>query len=85
MTVTTNDVKKAARLAQIPVEDARLDPLAKELDAIVQWVEQLNDVDVEGVTPMAGVASAQAHLRQDVVSDGGKQAEILANAPNRSM
>lgn len=81
MAVTTDDVKKAARLAQIAVTDDRLEPLASELDSIVNWIEQLNDVDIDGVEPMAGISNAETPMRPDVVTDGNKQADVLANAP----
>ena len=52
MSVTKEDVRKVARLSRIAVSEDRLEPLANELSAIMGWIEQLNEVDVEGVEPM---------------------------------
>ena len=81
MSVTRDDVKKVARLSRIAVPEERLDPLAKEIDAIMGWIEQLNEVDVEGVEPMTSVVEATLPLRDDVVTDGNIQDQVLANAP----
>lgn len=79
------DVKTAARvahLARIRVEDEALPKLADELSAILGFMEQLNEVDVDGVEPMTSVTPMAAPLRADVVNDGGIQERILANAPD---
>ena len=79
------DVKTAARvahLARIRVEDEALPKLADELSAILGFMEQLNEVDVDGVEPMTSVTPMNAPQREDVVNDGGIQERILANAPD---
>lgn len=81
MSVTKEDVRKVARLSRIAVEEARLEPLAGELDAIIKWIEQLNEVDVAGVEPMTSVVAAKLPMREDKVTDGGKADQVLANAP----
>jgi aspartyl-tRNA(Asn)/glutamyl-tRNA(Gln) amidotransferase subunit C len=81
MSVTKEDVRKVARLSRIAVEDARLETLAGELNGILGWIDQLNEVDVEGVEPMTSVVEAVMPMREDVVTDGDKVDEILANAP----
>jgi aspartyl-tRNA(Asn)/glutamyl-tRNA(Gln) amidotransferase subunit C len=81
MSVTKDDVKKVARLARIRVADEALEPLSKELSGILDWIEQLNEVDVEGVEPMTSVVDAKLPLRADEVTDGNRQDEVLANAP----
>ncbi len=81
MSVTKDDVRKVARLSRIAVEDARLETLAGELNGILGWIDQLNEVDVEGVEPMTSVVEAVMPMREDVVSDGDKVGEVLANAP----
>lgn len=81
MSVTKDDVKKVARLARIAVPDDRLEPLAGELNGIMNWIDQLNEVDVEGVEPMTSVVDATLPKRKDEVTDGGIQDQVLANAP----
>lgn len=81
MSVTKEDVRKVARLSRIAVEDARLETLAGELNGILGWIDQLNEVDVEGVEPMTSVVEAVMPMREDVVTDGDKVDEVLANAP----
>ena len=81
MAIDAATVKKVARLARIRVEDAELEPLAGELSGILAWIEQLNEVDTEGVEPMTSVVAAKLPMRQDVVTEPGDPARILANAP----
>ena len=82
MPIDTNTARRVARLARIRVEEERLPALAAEFDAILRFVEQLNEVDVEGVEPMASVTPMRLKRREDVVTDGGRQAEVLLNAPD---
>jgi len=81
MSVTKDDVRKVARLSRIAVEDGRLDTLAGELNGILGWIDQLNEVDVDGVEPMTSVVEASLPMREDTVTDGDKPEEVLANAP----
>ena len=81
MAIDAATVKKVARLARIRVEDDRLAPLAAELSAIMAWIEQLDEVDTEGVAPMASTEAVTLPMREDVVTDGGDPAVVLANAP----
>ncbi|MEO1028617.1 MAG: Asp-tRNA(Asn)/Glu-tRNA(Gln) amidotransferase subunit GatC [Pseudomonadota bacterium] len=81
MSVTKEDVEKVARLSRIAVDEDRLPSLANELNGILKWIEQLNEVDVEGVDPMTSVVAADLPMRDDVVTDGGIQDDVLANAP----
>ena len=81
MSIDAATVKKVARLARIKVEDAELEPLAAELSGILTWIEQLNEVDTEGVAPMASTEAVTLPMRDDVVTDGGSAAPVLANAP----
>jgi aspartyl-tRNA(Asn)/glutamyl-tRNA(Gln) amidotransferase subunit C len=81
MSVTKEDVRKVARLSRIAVPDEHLEQLAGELTGIMGWIEQLNEVDIEGVEPMTSVVAAALPMREDVVTDGGIQDQILANAP----
>ncbi len=77
-------VRRIARLARIHVDDAQVAQLQNELSGILAWVEQLNEVDVTGVEPLAGGAVMAMKMRDDVVTDGGDPEAILANAPDRS-
>ena len=79
--VTAETVRKIARLSRLHVEETRLAPLADELNGILGWIEQLNEVDVEGVEPMTSAVDMKAPLRTDKITDGGKREAVLANAP----
>lgn len=81
--VSPDDVKKIARLSRLHVETDQLQPLADDLNGILGWIEQLNEVDVEGVAPMTSAVDMPAPLRKDTISDGGKRDEILKNAPKK--
>ena len=79
--VSAQDVKKIARLSRLHVEDAACAPIADDLNGILGWIEQLGEVDVEGVEPMTSAVDMAAPLRADKVSDGGKRDDVLQNAP----
>jgi len=80
-TVSAKDVKKIARLSRLHVNEDRLQPLADELNGILGWIEQLQEVDVEGVEPMTSAVAMAAPMREDKVTDGKKRKDVLANAP----
>jgi aspartyl-tRNA(Asn)/glutamyl-tRNA(Gln) amidotransferase subunit C len=82
MSVDQTTVRRIARLARIAVTDAEVPHLQGELNAILQFVEQLNEVDVDGVEPMTSVTPMAMKKRQDVVDDGGYPERVLANAPS---
>ena len=82
MTIDTDTARKVARLARIRVEEERLPALAREFDAILGFIEQLNEVDVEGVEPMTSVTPMRLKRREDVVTDGNQQDKVLLNAPD---
>jgi aspartyl-tRNA(Asn)/glutamyl-tRNA(Gln) amidotransferase subunit C len=82
MAIDENTVRKVARLARIALPEERVGPMAQELNGILAWIEQLNEVDVEGVAPMtSAVEGATLPMREDVVTDGGDPQRVLANAP----
>jgi len=85
MAVDKETVRKVARLARIAEPEERLEPLAREISGILGWIEQLNEVDVEGVEAMASTVDVNLPLREDVLQDGytgGGQADnVVANAP----
>jgi len=80
MSLDKDDVKKIAFLARIRVPDAALEPLAGELSNIIGWVEQLSEVDTDGVQPMTSVADITLPRRDDAVLDGDRAEDVLANA-----
>jgi aspartyl-tRNA(Asn)/glutamyl-tRNA(Gln) amidotransferase subunit C len=82
MSIDANTVRKVAHLARIAVRDDELAPLADELNVILGWVEQLAEVDVTGIEPMTSVTPMALKRRRDEVTDGNRQADILANAPD---
>lgn len=79
--VNADDVKKIARLSRLHVEQADLEPIAQDLNGILKWIEQLSEVNVEGVTPMTSAVDMDAPLRKDDITDGGVRDQVLANAP----
>ena len=81
MSVDISTVKRVARLARIAVSEDDATRMTGELNAILGFVEQLNEVDVAGVEPMTSVTPMAMKKRRDVVNDGGKAADIVANAP----
>jgi aspartyl-tRNA(Asn)/glutamyl-tRNA(Gln) amidotransferase subunit C len=81
MAIDAATVKKVASLARIKEADDRLEPLAKELSGILQWIDQLAEVDTDGVEPMASAVAVRLPMREDVITDGGDPARVLANAP----
>ncbi len=81
MSVTPDDVRRIARLARIAAPEDRLAALADELNGILDWIEQLNEVDVTGVEPMTSAVAAALPMREDVVTDGDMRDDVLANAP----
>ena len=84
MSLDSATVRRIAKLARIRVEEADVPRLQGELNNILGWIEQLSEVNVDGVAPLTGGAQIALRLRQDAVTDGGIQAEILANAPDRA-
>ena len=82
MSISETEARKVAHLARIAVADEALPALAAELNGILHFMEQLNEVDVEGVEPMTGVEPMRLKRREDAVTDGGQQAAILSNAPD---
>jgi aspartyl-tRNA(Asn)/glutamyl-tRNA(Gln) amidotransferase subunit C len=81
MSVDANTVRHIAKLARIAVSDAEVEALAPELNNILGWVEQLQEVDVSGVEPMTAVIPNRLRLREDAVTDGGIREDVLRNAP----
>jgi len=83
MSVDADTVRRVARLARIAVADDEVEPLRGELNAILAFVEQLGEVNVEGVEPMTSVTPMAMKMRNDDVTDGGIADDIVKNAPAR--
>jgi aspartyl-tRNA(Asn)/glutamyl-tRNA(Gln) amidotransferase subunit C len=81
MSVDLDTVKRVAKLARIAVDDEKAERMQGELNAILGFVEQLNEVDIDGVEPMTSVAEMDMKKRVDVISDGSKADDVTANAP----
>ncbi|GGL72902.1 Asp-tRNA(Asn)/Glu-tRNA(Gln) amidotransferase subunit GatC [Wenxinia marina] len=82
MSIDKDTAARVAHLARIRVDEERLPALAEEFNAILGFIEQLNEVDVDGVEPMTSVTPMRLKRREDVVTDGDRQAEVLKNAPD---
>ena len=81
MAIDAATVRKVARLARIAEPEDRLELLARELNGIMTWIEQLNEVDTTGVEPMTSAVAMALPLREDVVTEGGDPSKVLSNAP----
>jgi aspartyl-tRNA(Asn)/glutamyl-tRNA(Gln) amidotransferase subunit C len=81
MAIDAATVRKVARLARIAEPEERLEPLARELSGILDWIEQLAEVNTDGVEPMTTSVAMKLPLRDDVVTEGGDPARVLSNAP----
>ena len=84
MAIDAATVRRVARLARIREPEDRLEALARELSAILGWIEQLNEIDTDGVEPMTSAVAAKLPMREDVVTDGGDADAILSNAPAKA-
>ncbi len=83
MAVTTQEVQKIASLARLAMSEQDAAALAPELNKILGFVEQLEEVDTSSVAPMAAVIPNTLRLREDAVTDGNVREKVLANAPAR--
>jgi aspartyl-tRNA(Asn)/glutamyl-tRNA(Gln) amidotransferase subunit C len=81
LSVDTETVRRVAHLARIAVAEGELENLRVELNAILDFVEQLAEIDVKGVEPMTSVTPMTMKMREDEVTDGGIPDAIIANAP----
>ena len=81
MSVDTVTVKRVAKLSRIAITDERAESMQSELNTILGFVEQLQEVDVEGVEPMTSVVDMVMRKRSDEINDGNKAEDVTANAP----
>ena len=82
MSVNAETVRHVAKLARIAMSDAEIEELVPELNNILGWVEQLGEVDTDGVEPLTAVIDLKLRLRDDVVTDGNIRDKVLLNAPD---
>lgn len=83
MSLDPATVLRIARLARIRVDAGQVEALRGDLNSILGWIEQLDEVNTEGVAPLAGVTHMALRLREDVIADGGVADAVLGNAPDR--
>ena len=81
MSVTNEDVRHIAKLARLAMSDNEIEAMVPELNSILGWVEQLGEVDTDGVDPLTAVIPNTLRLRNDKVTDGDCRDDVLANAP----
>jgi aspartyl-tRNA(Asn)/glutamyl-tRNA(Gln) amidotransferase subunit C len=81
MSVSSEQVRHIAKLARIAMSDAEINALVPELNNILGWVEQLSEVNTDGVEPLTAVIDQKLRLRDDVITEGDIRDEVLANAP----
>ena len=81
MSVDVETIRRVARLARLRVPEGELEGLTGEINGILAWIDQLEEVDVEGVEPMTSAVETTLPLREDAITDGGKRDDVLANAP----
>ena len=82
MSVDTATVRHIARLARLQMSDAEVEAMVPELNNILHWVEQLAEVDTDGVEPLTAVIENHLRLRDDVIDDGDVRDAVLENAPD---
>jgi aspartyl-tRNA(Asn)/glutamyl-tRNA(Gln) amidotransferase subunit C len=82
MSVNAEQVRHVARLARIAMSDAEVEKMVPEFNNILTWVEQLGEVDTDGVEPLTAVIANELRLRDDVVNDGNVRDDVLMNAPD---
>ena len=84
MSLTTEQIKKIAKLARIRLSETEVEHFGKEISGILNWIEMLQEVNTDKVTQMASVSSIGLSTRPDEVTDGNIQADILKNAPKNA-
>ena len=82
MSVNEQQVRHVAKLARLALSDAEIDKMVPELNNILGWVEQLGEVNTDGVEPLTAVIDLKLRLRDDVVNDGEMRDDVLLNAPD---
>ena len=83
MALNQETIKNLSTLARLRLPQEREEKILSDLQSILDWVEQLKEVDIEGVEPLVSVTEGNAPMRKDVVTDGGLQKELMMNAPEK--
>ena len=81
MSVDKDTVRRIAKLSRIALDEARVGPMVDELNSIFAWVQQLNEVNVEGILPLTSVVAQRLKMRDDKITDGDNANALMANAP----
>ena len=84
MSIDKNQVKKVAKLSRISLDDSKLESLSKDLDSILNFVEQLNKLDTEKIEPLTSIVDKTLEPRKDVINDGKIKDQILINSPEKN-
>lgn len=84
MSITFDDGKKLARLARLEMDDAEIERRVDNVNGILGWISQLQEVNTDGVEPLRDVVGSDLHLRVDEINDGGDPKKVLANAPEET-
>ena len=84
MSIDKNQVKKVAKLSRISLEDSKLETLSKDLDSILNFVEELNKVDTKKIEPLSSVVNKKLEPRNDKINDGKIKTDILKNSPDNN-
>ena len=84
MPIDKNQVKKVAKLSRISLDDTKLDSLSKDLDSILSFVDQLNELDTDKIKALTSITNKTLESRNDVVDDGKIKNEILKNSPDKN-
>ena len=83
MKIDKNTINKIARLSRIKLDDKESEDYINDLNSILDWVEQLNEVNTENVEPLSNISSSTLPKREDVSQDANSSQEILENAPDK--
>ncbi len=81
MSVDQDTVRRIAKLSRIAIKEEQVEPMTGELNGILAWVEQLREVNTDGVPPLTSVVEAKLSMREDVITDGGIPKDVTRNAP----
>ena len=83
MSLDKTTLERVAYLARIKIDASEINKMTSELNNIMKWIEELNEVDIENVKPMTGVSNEYLREREDEVNDGGYSDKIVSNAPEK--
>ena len=83
MPIDKDIVAKVSNLARIKINNDQLITISNELESVIEWIDTLNEVNTDGVEPIANVSGQKLPLREDKVTDGGYSEKILNNAPEK--